>query len=383
MPRGRAPDGPRRRTLPGGRPPSGPPGRSRRLATDEHAVTPVVGSILVLAITVIGVAAILFWGAPTIADIQDRNAQMGVIGEFEEIRVSSLALSVPDASRTPTVVFQDGSVGLQPGTRFMVTANHDPSHTGCDLHVTGWHEGGDTVSVGASGCRTPVDSCSSLSSSQACFEVHQVAGDNLVRRTPSGGPSSFTVSGAELSTGNWLFRLTDGATSPTVYAQAWLLESDMHVWQHSSARSERAVYHDGSAVFSRTDQTTFLELDPPIQEDAFGSGDYVLWLRTYSSQSQDEVSGRNSVSVYLGLVGTYNRIHTEDAYTLRYDFHGELSEAWCSALEQRTARLSDGSYTADGACSDTVPSVIYQMDDPTDSFPMEFLHAQIRTTLLL
>jgi len=370
--------------------PDRPAGRRRAIGRDERGVTPIIGSILILAMTVLGVVAVMFWGAPTIQEIQDRNAQLGVVGEFEEIRLSSLALTVPDASRTPTLVMQSGTVGIEEGTRFMITANHDASNTGCDLHVTGWEAAGvSSVTVSGSGCRDAYNTAS-CPGSGACFEILNVSGDNLVPQTvtggpmAAGGPATFTVAGADFSSGDYVFRITNGLfASLEVYAEAWLLGSDMHTWRLGSPQGERAVHQDGSAIFSRTDDDIFIERDPPIQEDAFGSGDYVLWLRTYSATARNEVSGRNSVTMFLGLVGTYTRINNETVDSLRYDFEGELAEAWCTALVQRTAELTtDASYTSPGGCDAAVPSVVYATTSGA-SFPMEFLHAHIRTTLLI
>jgi FlaG/FlaF family flagellin (archaellin) len=66
------------------------------LARDLAAVSPVIGSVLILVITVLGIAGVLYWGAPMIERIQVQNAQAAMVGEFEDLRDSSRELSVPD-----------------------------------------------------------------------------------------------------------------------------------------------------------------------------------------------------------------------------------------------------------------------------------------------
>src|SRR5688500_1999559 len=108
---------------------------NHRGSASEAAVTPVIGAILILVISVLGIAGVLFWGAPLIERIQVQNAQVSMVGEFEDLRDSSRELSVPDHSRFPTVVLGRGELALERGSRIMVTLSYDSA---CDFHVTGW-----------------------------------------------------------------------------------------------------------------------------------------------------------------------------------------------------------------------------------------------------
>src|SRR5687768_5034094 len=118
----------------------GRPSHSRRsrAADGESAVTPVIGAILILAITILGIAGVLYWGAPMIDRIQAQNAQVAVVGEFQDLRDASSVLSVPDHSRFPTIVIPRGDLGLEKGTRIMVTSDRDTGNMGCDFRITHW-----------------------------------------------------------------------------------------------------------------------------------------------------------------------------------------------------------------------------------------------------
>src|SRR5688572_28001382 len=152
--------------------------RRSRAPDGESAVTPVVGAILILAITILGIAGVLYWGAPMIDRIQSRNSQVAVVGEFQDLRDASSILSVPDHSRFPTIVIPRGELSLEEGTRIMVTSNRDYDGTAndfpnCDFRVTNANWDGSptsTVSTATTtGCRTTGTS----------LKVYSVSGSTL------------------------------------------------------------------------------------------------------------------------------------------------------------------------------------------------------------
>ena len=345
------------------------------LRLDGEAVSPIVGTLLVLAITVVGMAGIMLWGAPTIEAVQAQNAQVGIIGELEELRGSSIELSIPDASRIPTVNVARGTLGLEPGTRMMVTADHGAA--ACDFHVTGWADASPTtVSYSSTGC------------SGSHFEVLEVVGSNSVRRlseTPLDG--SATVAGADFGEGDWLFRLSNGDDlALVVYAQAWLVDNDAVVWALDTSQGGVSAALDLGAVFSRIGRADFVEKGPSLQESEFGSGVYSLRLRTFNDTSGSaQISGRGSHEVFLGLVGTHTRIDRADTYRLRFDVAGLRGEAWCNLLVQRNQLIGATRYVEDPLlpCDQDsdfdVRSVTYV--PAAVPFEAEVLHADIRVTL--
>lgn len=362
-------------------------GTRSRLHRDEAGVTPVVGTLLILAITVLGITAVMVWGAPSIQRIQDQNTQVAMSGEFDNLQEITTVLQVPDASRLPRIVLAGGSFGFEPGNRYLVTADHDPdsSYDACDLRVTGWSvDGTDTVTVTANGCRTPTTSCASVAASEACLEIHRVTGANTANQTiTTVSGDDYTVAGADFSTGDWLFRLTDGEpVAPEVYAQAWLHTSDRIAWDLTSNVGDRGVYLDGGAVFAQQSGTTFLERSPPLHEGAFASDVYAFFLRTLDADRYTSITGQTSFQMFLGLTTQSARVADDDVHTIRYDIAGDLSEAWCQTLLLRNSDINEGNYTLDAGatCQDGVPSVKYQKD-PVAPFTFHFIHGDIRTTL--
>ena len=320
----------------------GRPSQSQRsrASTGESAVTPVIGAILILAITIMGIAGVLYWGAPMIDRIQAQNAQVAVVGEFQDLRDASSVLSVPDHSRFPTIVIPRGDLNLQKGSRMMVTADRDGTDSpNCDFHVTEWADttARTTFAVSTSGCR-------------GTLEVYQVSGATLIEQTVTGGN---TVAGADFSTGDWLFRLALPACPSGICAEAWIHSSDQVAWDLESAANERAVAFDNGAIFSNNGGSIFLEREPTIGDSVFGAGYYGFWLRSLTASAYNGVSGAGSQQIYLSLLGNYDRVDSAAVTRLRFDVFGDLSEPWCNSFLTRSEDLPDGSDL------DTVPDAIY------------------------
>ncbi|MFA5945183.1 MAG: hypothetical protein WC876_12035 [Candidatus Thermoplasmatota archaeon] len=358
----------------------GRPTRSTRsrAAGGESAVTPVIGAILILAITILGIAGVLYWGAPMIERIQVQNAQIAVVGEFQDLRDASSVLSVPDHSRFPTIVIPRGEVALQEGSRIMVTSNRDAGFTNCDFHVTGWADTATptTVSASTTNCR----------STGVAVKIYQVSGATLVEQTVTG---SYTVAGADFTAGDWVFRLTHSSDcgSDDICAEAWLLSGDRVTWDTDSSAGHHAVSFDSGAIFSDSDGTVFLQTEPSIGDTVFGSGYYGLWLRSLTASSYNSVDGAGSRQVYLSLLGNYDRVESSTVSRLRLDISGDLAEGWCNSLISRNNDLTAAAYVSTPVAdcagdADGVRSVTFERTGTTP-FTFRFLHARIYASLAI
>jgi hypothetical protein len=370
----------------------GRPSQSQRsrASTGESAVTPVIGAILILAITILGIAGVLYWGAPMIERIQAQNAQVAVVGEFQDLRDASSVLSVPDHSRFPTIVIPRGELNLQKGTRVMVTADRDATVSpNCDFHITDWADTTSraSVTVSTSGCR-------------GTLAIYQVSGATLIQQTVTGGN---TVTGADFSTGDWLFRLALAGCPSGICAEAWLHSSDQVAWDLASGAGARHVAFDNGAIFSENGGSLFLEREPTIGDSVFGAGYYGFWLRSLTASSYNGISGAGSHQVYLSLLGNYDRVDSPSVSRLRFDVHGDLAESWCNSFLSRNDGLPDGSdlntaadgiYTGAGVLSpcaaiDTAGTRSVCFSQVTtnsctsagSAFTFRFLHARIYTSL--
>jgi hypothetical protein len=361
----------------------------------DPAVTPVIGAVLILGITVLGIGGVLLWGAPLVERVQVQNAQAAIVGEFEELRDSSRELSVPDHSRFPTIVIPRGEVGLQRGSRFMVTSDRDTGFPNCDFLVRDW---ADTAA------KTSVTITSANCRGSTAVKIYSVSGSTLVEYTPTTSGNTYTVGAADFSTGDWLFRLTHASCTGTICAEAWVHSTDRVVWTSDSSAGARAVSFDNGAIFSAAEGTTFLEREAAIGDSVFGSNYYGLWIRSLTAANYQSISGSGSHQVYLSLLGNYDRADASGTSRVRIDVAGALAQAWCNALEHRNAGLSGASYKSEVAncgqvTTDGVRSVCYarvasssnactaSLSCPTPTtgscFSFRLLHARIYTSLAL
>lgn len=372
-----------------------------RLRSEDRAVTPVVGTILILLISVLGVGAIMAWGGPTVQKIQDRNALTAMVQEFEDIRTKSVGLTVAENAALPTIVLTNGDLSIQNGSRIMVTINVTDGTQGCNFHVYGWNDATPaTISYDAPGpsssaCGKDPDGAGN-NYKDFDFEVWQVTGASVTRvvhnqniTAGTGITCGSNCSALDFSQGDWLFQITNvhGDSRTFVYAEAWLFTTEQIRWSLQTSQKDMAVMTEGGAIFSYLDGTYFLERFPRIQEDAFGNDDTVARLFSYKpSANLASASGHGQYSIALSLEGNHLRNSTTAAGQVRFDFAGELAEAWCNSLINRNADINENRYSEDPSftCAsgniESIRSVTYRPPG-TATFPFEFIHAIIKSTL--
>lgn len=383
----------------------------------------LIGTVIVLAITIAGIATALFMGAPVLVRMQERAALENVVGQLEEVRAAGNDMFLPDEARYPTISLPSGRIGLERGTHVMVTVTHDTAPAGCDFRVTEWEDWDDAsantkVSVAAAApCPSPLTNtnatCAGLAAvgSGACFEAYRVTGATpspwtlctsstgaSCHLTWTNSGSTFTLNQPLDKDSDYLFRLTNSAG--VVYGQAWLLHQDRLRWTSGGVHAA----YEGGAVIAQEGTGLFLSAAPAVSEDPIG-GAFYLRLTTLQGSDLGRFSGSASHTVGLVLQSGQIRIDYLDALLLRLDFHGEFAEAWCNAFLLRDVFASlDGDYYRDvagspasggdsdpgHACSPDAPdpdgihSVKY-LEDDTGAVPFPFTLTQsiIHASLVL
>ncbi len=364
---------------------------------DEEAITPVIGSILILGISVLGIAAIMAWGAPALQILEEQNAQYAMLGEFEEVRQNSLALTITDGSRLPRVNLGSGEFMVEPGTRIAVTtvfAGPTAAIPDCRMDLQDWAAADDTqVSIDVVDClqtRVETGSPGCPGASEAmCVRAYQVDGRKFTQvlaesnSVIGSGTGTLTLDlPTSFATGSWLVRLED-RPGGIVYAETWVIEYQALHWQ-INGRTDPFLRLEAGALFSGEGERRFLEQAPPIAEQAFGSDELILRWPMLEGPAVDR-SGLQSLTVFLRLEDNLLRVD-DDVRTVQYDFEGEFASAWCMGLSFRDD-LVDGGFAyrqpyPDRACSgsthdDERYTIVYDRDAGTTPFPFAFTHVQI------
>lgn len=395
------------------RSPSRPEPRTRHaFAVAAEAVTPVVGSLLILGITVVGIAAALLWGGPELDRLEERGAQLAMIGEFREVRRDTLVLSLSDSARVPRISMDQGDLNLVEGTRIQIAATFDDLQLGapdCTIHVTKLGVSGNndqfaiSTTAGCDNFEVSDNDLLTCAASTQCLRIYKVTGSNVngARGTivsSSGGDHVVAVSDGspsvaqDLLASSWLFELGPGGTPPArgaAWVDVWNFRTTALEWS-MPGRTGVSVYYEAGAIFATTRGTVSLVDAPPMDEEAYLTQDFVWRMPTMSGQT-DGVSGRTVASMFVGLVGADQRTSRDDTQSLRLDFDGRYAEAWCNTLRLRTSDLQYGTYAEDPSfsCSagdaNGVRSIGYTTVDPitavSTTFPFELFHARITTNL--
>ncbi|HET6399000.1 MAG TPA: hypothetical protein VFH47_05550 [Candidatus Thermoplasmatota archaeon] len=177
------------------------PARRARPPAGEAAVSAVIGTLLVLAITVVSITAVLAWGRPALEQVQQESELRAVVPELQEVREVALGLRGTDASRSVAFRFGSGQLSLDPATPLLVTVVYGT----CDLRVESWADG-----VGAAALSAPA--CSGT------LTLHQ----NELR-----GAARIARAGPTTLDRDWVFELRDGTD---LLAEAYLFAGHRLAW---------------------------------------------------------------------------------------------------------------------------------------------------------
>ncbi|MGB0653243.1 MAG: hypothetical protein ACPGQL_08585 [Thermoplasmatota archaeon] len=355
--------------------------RRRRFWQRDDAVTPVVGSLLILGITAAGLVAAMAWGAPLIQRTQEQSHLESQARQLETVRDTALRLTVPDAARTPGLALPSGSLGLTSGTRMVVVVSADDGYPDCDPVPHDWSDDDNAISWTSwdgGGCRAP----SVGGGCTACLEVDQVVGDQRTSHDVAWSSGTLTVTSggqpSDLGSGTWRIQMTFGG-EPVV--QVWIFDLGRVAWDGGTGQDLAAML-EGGAVFTRQDDNVFLRADPVIRDNVTGEDDLLMRLPVLEGDHSTVAGG--TAHLFLGLLGNHER-YAGDVYTTRWSFSGDLAESWCTSLLLRDDATGDDHYVGD--CDDDEPTVQYRRlatpsSDPSNaSFHLEFLHARLRTIL--
>lgn len=317
----------------------------------ESGVSPMVGTILVLGISVAGTAAALLLGAPTLQRLQEQSALDAMLSQFAAVDEAADAMSLVGDGRTLAISMPSGSLRIEAGTRWLVTVGQDAGMTGCDFRVLSWADGDAVVHVTRSGCRTLVDLslCETLGVplpdvSTTCFEAYRVNGTQRTRVTVlnTPGQSEMRLGEAISASSDYLFRLTD--RDDAVYAEAWLLRTDQLRWSGGRV----GVDYDGGAVVAHARGGDRAVAGTRVDEGTSTLGPALLVLPTLQVQQGSQLSGTGTHALGLALEASHLRRGPDAAsYRTRIDLAGANDLVLCESLRARSVD-SPVPWTADG-----------------------------------
>lgn len=339
----------------------------RRFGTDQSAVSPVIGTILVLFIVLIAVAGILVWGVPAIQGIQAHSEFQAVLTQFVELNADIKNLRDPQSSKRDTISVNRGLLSLEQGGRWVFTGTNDTNYK--TFNLTGWTADAST-SVSVSAPNIP--------------GTHSVYLDKVVGATATEMSSCASSCGAaSLSLGttggvantikdySYRIRAKEGSS---IKAEAWIINVGRISYALDNSQTLNRVYATMGAVINRQGAALFMEDPPAIKEPDFAASppDKSFFARVVDLDGSSAGSGKGRFPVLVNLVDVYGlskgRTTFEQAVSARIQVNDGnlLQEAFCTYLSTRKYYVQQA-----GACSAGTVNVLY---DPGQTFVYDLSH---------
>src|SRR5688572_13054708 len=113
-----------------------------RLRRDDHGVSPVIGTVLILVIMIFSIGGILAWGVPAIEGLQDRAEFQHVLTQFLQMDAQVRNLRDPQNTRVITLALSQGQLFFNEGERWVITGSREETYNA--FYLSGWETGNPT-----------------------------------------------------------------------------------------------------------------------------------------------------------------------------------------------------------------------------------------------
>lgn len=328
--------------------------RARRFARDVRAVSPVIGSILVLAIMVMAMAGVMLWGVPAIQGLQEEAEFRSALTQLVQINSDLRTLRDPENTRVATLAVSRGSVAMETGSRWLVTVHADATYSG--LNITGWES--DTAS---SLTVTGVPQSSSV-------RVEEALGGTFTTITSNAACLTTCV----LSLGS--YRLLDATTriqfkvGSTLKAETWAFDAGRLSYQESADSTFNRAHIEMGGVFTQEGSAVFMDQDPTWKEPVYSvtPQDNSYLVRVFQMDGDTSVSGKGRHTIYASLIDNYGvsrgRPLVDVAYSVRLQVDDGKAAATTGILEEGYCNYFDAldHYTQQGGtCSGGTVNLLF------------------------
>jgi hypothetical protein len=353
---------------------------------DDRAVSPVVGMILVLAVSTMGVLAVLYWGVPTVADMKSDAEFQAVANQFRDLssNIDKLTRGTPGETakrwrpsfERGAITFEeddqrwilgtdiaegtsdthDWAIGSAYDTDNNVTiANLDDGPTAEDVFVDAWElDAGVETDLNVSSA----EDCSSTSTTDDMGSAETIdRPDAHYFCIYDQDGKIYPLDGETVK-----FEVTD--TSDNILARFYLLDVGSIHYSMTLGPTGRDAYHTNGAVVEgkivEGDQTELdVATDPPFGPPRDAGDTTRFFGRLVEFQGQGSFGGSDSdrFKLLMSLYSTDVIEDHEDVQSLKVWIDGTTQDAW---YEYLTLDGTDYNFTEEDP-GDVPPS---KHDDP-------------------
>ena len=312
--------------------------RAPRFVQDAAAVTPVVGTILVLAISTIGIAVVMNWGLPAVQQTKAESERLGVLDQFHVFDAVGESVMRGGAKGKASEANLNIPVGEMHRVKGPLLAiSWFPNMTGGNVnrfHVAGLGDDDpSTFSILAAAGNDPLVS--------ARWEVDQIE-DVDVRSGESGGFDANGVGNVIIDhTGHDILeyphrlRVIDDADEDIIYMETWILPLGSLLYQRFTPYGNIGIRLENGAVISEMETGNFITSEPLVTRETDpvdGRFDFIgLFVMLYGENQTHpgvELGGAGSYPILFSLRHNNLRVPGDEAVALYLNFTGDRSVLW-------------------------------------------------------
>lgn len=356
----------------------------------DAAVSPVVGMILVLGISIVGTASILYWGLPAIDEMKANVEYRSVEGQFNELDSTLKELVAGTTEKTakrwqPSM--NRGEVLVKNGTEGWLFAMETFNTSGVkhDLGWTGFHDGDHKLTI---------HNLASHELSWVKVECFTVAGTSSLTAlnvsTVSGDPEQMVGTPAKwpatTSKDFYLYQKDAGTPTPvlikdatfkcrvytgtTVIAESWYANLGSIDYTLRAGMGEKGLIENNGALLAGSQGSWAIVNSPSIPPATETGGIHRFFGRSLVLYGNASFAGEDRfdllVSLYsTAVLGSYDCAHslrTDCAAQAKIFIFGDLKEPWYDYLTN-----AGKGYTFDRT---TMPGtgVEYLLDKPDSGY---------------
>lgn len=332
------------------------PGDARTFARAHGAVTPIVGTVLVLFIVMLAIAGIVYWGVPAIQGIQEHAEFQSVVNQFVELNADLKNLRDPQSTRLDTINLNRGAIQVVNGSRWVVIAVRDTTYV--DWTLTGW-ELNTTAAIGMSNAPAPAG---------ATYTLTRYAGGASAATSTCSATSCPLPAGNSIWQDAWRIR---AEVSGSIKGDAWIFNMDRIRYVMKPESTLNRLYVEMGALIIQQGAALFLEDPPPTKDPVFTvtPPDTQFFFRMMELNGTTAVSGKGRFPILVNLKDNYGptegrprftdavavRIQVDDAF--QADAAGLLEEAFCNYFNAKA------DFAAASACDGGNVNVVYNPPD--------------------
>lgn len=315
-------------------------GRRGPFRRDHRAVSPVVGTILILVIMIISIGGIMAWGVPAIAGLQERAEYQSVLTQFLQMQSDVRGLRDPQNTRITQISVNDGKLEFDLGSRWVVTGTTDAAYE--PLYLTGWEMDRPTTLTIAGGALPGA-------TSKVTADLFNGGSIDPISSCTGAGCSTINLDGADADAlGDADFQEISTVLRIQIHEatgakfEAWIINAG-HLEYHLTERNlNNRIHFEMGAVFSQHTDFFYLEQAPTVKNpdyDLLPAEDISLFVRLLqlTGTVPQGVGGRGQFPIIFHLVDNYGaargRPSFNPAESARIQIHGELEVPFCNYFE--------------------------------------------------